>query len=201
MDNEMNPLRDLWQKTKPVSPSPVSVAALQQKAKAHKRSSILFQYSNIVILFSFAVIIYLYLGVWFPYSTIIGKTGVWLMTGSMMLRVAIEWLSILRAKRIRPDAQLLESTNTALDYYRFRKRIHGPVTFLIVAVYTAGFYMLMPEFTSHVPTWLSLLVMISYPLGAMVLIWQIRKGIKKEIRELKELADLQDAIVKNQDMI
>ncbi|MCG2615969.1 hypothetical protein LZZ85_16855 [Terrimonas sp. NA20] len=201
MDNEMKSLRDLWQKAKPVAPAPVSIAALQQKAKANKRSSIIFQYVNIIILLSLAIIIYLYLGVWFPYRTLLGQTGVWLMIGSMLLRVIIEWLSILRSKRIRLDTQLLQNTNSALHYYRFRKKIHGPITFLIVALYTAGFYMLMPEFTSHVPTWLSLIVMISYPVGAVVLIYQIRKGIKKEISDLKELAELQATIVQNQDLL
>jgi len=200
MDNEMKSLKDLWEKTRPVPPAPVSIAALRQKAIANKRSSVIFQYTNIAILFSLTVIIYLYLGIWFPYHTTIGQTGVWLMTGSLLIRVIIEWLSILRSKQIRLDAQVLESTKTTLKYYQFRKTIHGPVTFIIVAIYTAGFYMLMPEFTSHAPVWLSLLVMISYPVGAVILIYQIRKGIKKEMDELKELAELQDNIIRNQEL-
>lgn len=200
MDNEMKSLKDLWEKTRPVPPAPVSIAALRQKAIANKRNSVIFQYTNIAILFSLAVIIYLYLGIWFPYHTTIGRTGVWLMTGSILIRVIIEWLSILRSRQIRLDAQVLESTKTTLKYYQFRKTIHGPVTFIIVAIYTAGFYMLMPEFTSHVPVWLSLLVMISYPVGAVILICQIRKGIKKEMDELKDLAELQDNIIRNQEL-
>jgi small-conductance mechanosensitive channel len=200
MDNEMKSLKDLWEKTKPVPPAPVSVAALRQKALANKRSSVIFQYTNIAILFSLAIVIYLFLGIWFPYHTAIGQTGVVLMTGSLLVRVIIEWLSILRSKQIRLDAQVLESTATAMKYYQFRKRIHRPVTFIIVAIYTAGFYMLMPEFTSHAPLWLSLMVMISYPVGAVIIIYQIRKGIKKEMQDLKELAELQDNIVRNRDL-
>lgn len=200
MDNEMKSLKELWEQTRPVAPAPLSITEIREKAAANKRSSVIFQYSNIAILFSFTVLIYLYLGVWYPYRTILGQTGVWLMTGSLLARVLIELLSIYRSGKIKTDAQLLNNTNTALQYYEFRKKIHGPITYVIVAIYTAGFYILMPEFTSHAPTWLSILVMLSYPLGAVVMIFQIRKGIRKEIAELKELSELQENILRNKDI-
>ena len=199
MDNEMKALRDLWQQSKPVAPKPVPLAQLQQKAAARKRSSILFQYANIAILLALAVIIYLFLGLWFPYKTTLGKTGVLLMTGSLLVRVIIEAGSIIRTRKIRLDSALLQNTKDTLDYYLFRKKIHGPVTIIIVAVYSIGFYMLMPEFGKHVPTWLLLITMLSYPIGAVFIIFQIRKGIKKEINELLDLVELQTAIIQKQE--
>jgi hypothetical protein len=191
MDIEIMELRQQWIKARPALPKPVPSSVLLQKAKARKRSSILFQYSNIAILLGVMVLLYLYFCQWFPFRGTLGKTGVGLMIGSLALRILIEAGSTFRSRRILLDGQLSENTKAAVQYYQFRKNIHGTVTYIIVALYTLGFYMLMPEFSKHAPLWLTIITALSYPCGAVIIIYQIRKGIRKEMDQLNELIELQ----------
>ena len=113
------------------------------------------------------------------------------MVGGLALRICIEILSIIRSGKIHVSDSAFKNTISTVSYYRFRKTIHGPVTFLIIAAYTIGFYLLMPEWSRHFPVSIMLLLCCSYPIGAIILIKLIRKGIRKEMDDLERLIKLQ----------
>lgn len=194
MNNELDDLKAMWKNAADAERPAASTATIIGKAKAKRRSSIFFQYSNIVILSATALVIYIFLWRLYPYHTTLGKTGVIVMIGSLVLRVIIEIFSTRKWRHIQPDAHTLENTRRTLDYYAFRKFIHGRVTYTIVIAYTVAFYCLLPEFSQHAPTWVTLLIGISYPIGAGILIRQIRKGIRREMEDIAAVSRLYESL-------
>lgn len=188
MSNELDDLKQMWKQSTPVV-NAIPPTGIVQKAEAKKRSSIYFQYGNIIILAATALVIYIFLWRLYPYNYILSKAGVLTMMGSLVLRILIEFFSIYKWRKIAVDAQALQNTENTLRYYQFRKLVHGPVTFAIVALYSLAFYSLMPEFSEHVPTWLTIVTCASYPIGAIIIIFQIKKGIRKEMNDIATLAD------------
>jgi len=194
MKNEMDNLKQLWQNAKQVTSSTETTEQLLLKAAAKKKSSIYFQYGNILILTLSLLGLWVFFYRLYPFATLLSKIGTVLMLGGLALRICIEMLSIIRSGKINLTDSAFQNTSTAVSYYRFRKTIHGPVTFLIIAAYTIGYYLLMPEWSRHFPVSIMLLLCCSYPVGAIILIKVIRKGILKEMDDLKELIKLKDEI-------
>lgn len=188
MSNELDDLKLMWKQSMPVADTQLP-SGIVQKATAKKRSSIYFQYGNIIILAATALVIYIFLWRLYPYNYILSKAGVLVMIGSLVVRIIIEFFSIIKWRKIAVDAQALQNTENTLRYHRFRKLVHGPVTFSIVALYSLAFYSLMPEFSEHVPAWLTFVTCASYPIGAIIIIFQIKKGIRKEMDDIATLAD------------
>ncbi len=194
MNNELDNLKSMWRNAAPAEPPAASARAIVNKAKAKRRSSIFFQYGNIAVLSATALVIYIFLWQLYPYHTALGKTGVIIMIGSLVLRIVIEIFSIRKWHHIQLDAHTLQNTRQTLDYYEFRKFIHGSVTYTIVIVYTLAFYCLLPEFSQQVPAWVTVLIGISYPVGAAILIRQIRKGIRREMDDITAISRLSESL-------
>ena len=60
----------------------------------------------------------------------------------------------------------------------------------IVGLYIIGFFLLTPEMATAIPKGYVVLFDGIFMVGAVSLIWQIRKGIKKELQYLSDLADI-----------
>ncbi|MBX3238306.1 MAG: hypothetical protein KIT80_05935 [Chitinophagaceae bacterium] len=194
MNNELDDLKFLWKEAAPAVGSRQPIPDIIEKAIAKRKSSLYFQWSNILILTATAVVIYIFLWRLYPYNNILSKTAVLAMISSLAVRIIIELFSIRKWAGIRVDADTLDNTRATLDYYQFRKFVHGPVTYSIVAIYTIAFYCLIPEFSAHVPLWLTLLICIGYPIGAFILISQIRKGIRKELEDIVAISSLSKSL-------
>ena len=194
MKNEMDDLKQLWNNAKQATPSTTTAKQLIQQAAEKKKSSIYFQYGNILILTVVLLGLWVFFYRMYPFATLLSKIGTWLMLGGLALRICIEMLSVSRFGKIHVTDSALQNTSSTVSYYRFRKTIHGPVTFLIIAAYTIGYYLLMPEWSTHFRLSTMILLCCSYPVGAIILIKLIRKGIRKEMDDLKELIELQDEL-------
>ena len=107
----------------------------------------------------------------------------------LVTRILIEILSGYRLFSIDLSQPVLAATDSALKYHGLRKHIQGPVSLIIVLLYTVGFYMLTPEFSKHLSFPMLLLIDGSYIVGAVLLTWQIRRGIRREMEALEELVD------------
>ncbi len=194
MNDDLDDLKKLWSSAKAKSTSLPNEDVLLKKAAEKKRNTLYFQYSTISILSVTAIVIYIFFCRLYPYQELLSKTGIALMIGSLSLRILIEAGSSIYWSRINLYDSAADSTSALLGYYKYRKSIHGPVTFIIVAVYTIGYYLILPEFSRHALQAITILLCASYPVGALLLIIQIRKGIKKEMKEMREIIALKEEL-------
>ena len=156
-------------------------------AKAKKKSTLYHQFGNIGILALVLVMIVIFFFYLFPFQDALSKAGVAMMAGGLALRIVIELFSAVKSLRIDLGETALKATDDSLQYYKLRKTVNGPVTLTIVVIYSAGFYMLSAEFSKYFDLWIMILMDVSYLIAAGILIWQIRKGV---VGEMKNLADI-----------
>lgn len=191
----MDDLTNRWKQAKEsVGLSSNTPEQLILKAKDKKRSTLYFHYGNIIVLSLLVIALSLFFYYVAPFQELLSRIGVSLMIGGILIRIVIELFSSSKFKRIQLVNDTSTTTRHTMDFYNLRKQIHGPVTLLIVALYTIGFWFLTPEFSMYIPFEWMIAMHISYVLGAIFLVWQIRKGIQKEMKNLSELVALKREI-------
>lgn len=189
-------LKNLWQQAKKSTQSaPIKPATIVTLAKKRKSGAIRIQILNIVILVGVLVVLIAFFTYVAPLRQTLSHAGIALMLGSLALRIVIELYSIYLSGKIDLSEAALKSNSQALRYYRFRKRIHSPVTITIVSLYTIGFYALTPEFSEYFSLPMMILIDASYIVMGVFLIVQIRKGIRKEMRYLGEITEVEERLV------
>lgn len=195
MKSDFDSLKKSWIKAREtMGHSNIDVNAIVEKAKLRKRNSSQFHWGNIVILtITFIVLCYVMYN-HLPFKDVLSKTGVWLMVAGLFIRILVEAASLYRALQIDISQHTLKNTDATIRFYKLRKIIHGPVTYLTVGMYSAGFYMLTPELLRHVSTAWIIFWDVFFVIGACILIFFIRKGIRKEIKELKEIVDMKSML-------
>ena len=195
----MDDLKDLWNDSRSnLKVQEDNTEQLIMKAEKKKKSNYYFHLLNIFILTTTLVGISLFFYYVAPLKTLLSRTGMALMTGSLLIRIGIEVMSSIKSSKIDLTKDALNATEDALEFFNYRKRIHGLITLIIVALYTFGFYMLTPEFSLYLNTVSMILIHVSYVLGAFFLVWQIRNGIRKEMKNLQEIVSLKSEIIKEE---
>ncbi len=186
MQNDIDDIVNQWKEARKSVHSQESIDKLISTAESRRKSSVAFHYGNMAVLSALAVILVLFFIYLFPFQETISRIGVACMVGTLLVRVIIEYFSARKAARINLLESTLAATDQTLKFYEFRKKIHGPVTIALVALYTIGLALLTQEFRKHIGD-IIFLFDAMYCLGGVVLIWQIRKGIKKEMNDLQEI--------------
>ena len=166
-----------------------------QLAKRKKKSILDFHYGNIVVLSITFIVIGLFFFYVTPFRDTLSRIGVGLMLGGLLLRIIIEVFSIMKSKKVQLTNDSSSATDDAISFYAFRKKIHGPVTITIVGLYMLGFFFLSPEFSRYIAMKWMIIMDGSFVIGAFILIWVIRKGIKDEMRNLEELIEVRKGMV------
>ena len=184
MDNFLNELKANWKQEKAAAHSTLDAATLAHKAAAYQKNSLRFQYGNVAILSLTLVLYVIFFKDFLLHGTLLSKTGFLMMAVPLALRIAAELISIHRGRRIKPDLNATEHTEQMIAYHGYRKWMHGTLTFTVLALYTAGYYCIMVQFTQLVPGWLAILLCVVYPVVAWLIIVQVRKGIRKEMDTL-----------------
>jgi Ca2+/Na+ antiporter len=196
MQNDMDDLVNQWKKAKKGVPQADSIDALIKTAENRRKSSVAFHYGNMIVLSVLAIVLVLCFLFLFPFQETVSRIGVGLMVGTIVLRVIIEYFSAKKANKIDLTAPTVSATDDTLKFYEFRKKIHGPVTISLVALYTLGLGLLTQEFIKHIGQ-IILLFDAMYCVGGIILIWQIRKGIKKEMNDLQEIIRIKTQLTAN----
>ena len=202
MNHESDNLKNLWQKArKDNKVEPADAGKIVAMAKQQIRSSINLQLSTIIIL----IIVVAGLLAFFMYvaafKTTISHIGEGLMIGGLVVRIIIELISIHRSATIDLSKTALSTSNESVAYAKFRKQINGPVTIVILILYTIGFYMLTPEFSLYFSTPVMVLIDLSYIIAAAIFILSIRNSIKKETKILNEILRIRNDITGEVDSI
>ncbi|MHA7058113.1 hypothetical protein ACWGOQ_0012905 [Aquimarina sp. M1] len=191
MSNEFEALQSQWQKEqRTIKDIPNNLEGVLVSIRKRKSWSTRFHYGNILVLSIVLIGVVAFFYFVAPVKELLSKFGVGLMEGGLLLRIIIELISVCRAKGINILGNALQTTNDMITFYNFRKTIHGPVTLMILGLYTIGFYMITPEFSLYFKTWQMILIDVSYIIAAIIPFIAIRKNIKKEIRILKEIIEL-----------
>lgn len=190
MSDPLDQLKNDWNEAKSTSKQGATASEIIVSAQKKMKSVTYSHYGNILVLTLTLIMISAFFYYITPFQDLLSKIGVALMVGGLAIRIFIELYSAGRSKQIDLSETTSNMNSASLAFYQYRKRIHGPVTITILAAYSIGFYMLSPEFSKYFTTTQMILMDGSYVVIAVVLIYVIRKGISDEMRQLKEVTEL-----------
>jgi len=192
MTNTFDDLKNKWQHAKQVqTPKSVNTDELIHFSKSKMRKVINMHIGNIAVLAVTLIGISAFF-VWVAhFQHTLSHVGMTLMLGGLVLRIAIEIYSIFRSRKIDLSQSASEVNQQYLDFHNYRKGIHGTTTLVILIAYSIGFYLLIPEFSLYFSQSMIILLCLSYLLAAAIFGFSIRTAIKKEMKYLKELLEVQ----------
>lgn len=197
MKDEKDDIAALWQqaKGKNQAAAVADLTEIKNQAAAKKKSALVAHYGNASVLTVTVVVLVFYFYYLYNFQDVLSNIGINLMIGGLLVRIGIEIYSALRSRSVNVADTASQSLQNSVAFHEFRKRIHGPVTITIFALYFIGFYMLTPEFSRYI----SFGWMVVMDGGALVvaafLILVIRKGIKQELKDLEKMVQLQRSLV------
>lgn len=198
MENEMDDLKSIWKTAKShasqTSKTGMSAEALIRQAESKKKQAMTAHYGNIIVLALVVVMLVVCFIYFFPFRHTLSRTGVALMVGGLIVRIGIEFFSVVKSNKVKVSDTTAQATDDTVAFYQFRKKIHGPVTLTIVLLYIIGFYMLTPEFSIYVPLKWMIIFDVGFLVGGVVLAWYIRKGNKKELEDLKAVVEIREQL-------
>lgn len=198
MSDQTDNLKNMWKDARNNHPGePADTGHIIAMAKQQIKRTIRLQMTTILIL----TVVAAGLSAFFMYVAKLNHTishiGTGLMIGGLVLRIIIELISIRLSANIDLSKTALKANNASLAYFKFRKKINGPVTITIVVLYSIGFYMLSPEFSLYFSTPVMIIMDLSYILIAVIFTWFIRMTIKKETNISNEILRIQNDIKGN----
>lgn len=196
MPDDLKQLQSEWKNVlAQTSTSTHDVAKIIGLATKRKSNTVKTHVVNILILLLTLLGIAAYFTYVAHFRQTLSHVGQGLMMGGLMLRILIECFSIYLSTTIDLTQPSAKTNDSFLQFYGFRKRIHGPVTMAVLLAYTVGFYMLTPEFSLVFSLPILILLNVSYVAAALIFTTFIRRGIKKEMNELEEISKLQNELL------
>lgn len=200
MSNEFQDLQSKWKAAKKSNDEKQqSTHSMLQEINAKRKSGLRFQYGNLVILGITLLALIVVFVVLFRFKERISQIAISLMIAGIAARVLTEIISVQKSKQIDMGGTALEALQKSESYLSFRKKVHGPVTFWIVAVYTVCYYAILPELSLYFDQRIIIFWAIIYVVGAVILVSQVRKAIRKELTELKEIVELKKDILQKEE--
>lgn len=191
MDNTFDKIKESWGKAKASAIPKLTADDMFHKAQSSYDKSKKDHIANTIILGLVVVGLVLFFYYLAPLQDGLSRAGIGFMIGGLLLRIVIEIISHAKAAKIMYSKSAAESTGSAAVFYKWRKSIHGPITFAIVMLYSIGWYMLTPEFMRYIDLKYIYLMDIGYLFIMIILFLTIRKGVLKELRQLKALQELE----------
>ncbi len=195
MKEELNELKQVWKSAKEAMPQPgMTPDSIIAKARSKARSSWIMHLGNMIILAATLVMVSVFFYYLFPFADALSQSGVHLMVSGLVVRIIVEAFSLRKLLSIEISDQTAKATSDYVNFYEFRRKVNGPVTYLLVGIYIAGFFMLSPEFGRYMGNTFLLVLDIMAISLAVVLVKEIGKGIRKEMDELWMLIELRKAL-------
>jgi hypothetical protein len=196
MIDQLEELKGVWKNVKQKTlPGSIDTTAIIIAARKRKLGTLKIKVLNILVL----VLTLIGIGLFFFYvakfNDPLSHIGSALMMGSLTLRIIIECYCIYLSLQIDLSKASIDTNKSFLEFYKFRKLIHGPVTITILILYTVGFYMLTPEFSLFFSFRMMVLIDLSYIVGASIVAFAIRRAIRNEMMHLSEIRKLQEQMI------
>ena len=196
MDNEFKNLQQKWQKQKKeLGDSSLNFEQILSKIESNRKKGLSFHYGNIITLLITLIGLFLFFYFVAPVEELLSRIGVGFMMIGILIRIVIEIFSSIKSKKINKLDTALKTTELTIDFYKFRKKVHGAIMHVIFVLYLVGFYMISPEFSNYFSLWQMILMDVSCFIIIAVIYIQIRKGIKNEMHMLLEIIELKNEII------
>lgn len=190
MDNELDELKSIWASGKKTIKPASAASEIIARAESKKKSVLFSHYGNIAILTLVMIVVGVTFYYIFPWQTALSTWGVHMMVGGLALRIAIEIFSTVKSIKFNVTDPAAKANEDAIGFYEFRKKIHGPVTITIVAIYMIGFLLFSPELAGNVPLKYVIGLDVIFLIMAFVLARVIGKGLKQELNDLNTVIQL-----------
>lgn len=144
------------------------------------------QITNMILGITVAVLVafFIYISA-YKFQTVM--TGLLLMIGVLVVRIALEIKSIGTLKRMNVTQDAEGFKQRMVRYYTNRKKVHFIFTPMILLLYCIGFVMLLPSFKVSLSEGFYTYILVSAVVVLVVLTVFIFKQIQKELAMLKEL--------------
>lgn len=181
--NEYNKIRSSWKERNIPLPPEHGMERVYQKASLIKRKQ---RISQIVL----SVVVLILVGYFFyisAYNDGQVTWGLFLMIGSLTVRIVIEFFYKLKISHFKLAQNVNAFGKELKNYYRSRLWIHLVVTPSLFILYVIGFIMLLPAFKNTLSSGFFTYVIISSIVILMALGIFIAVQIKKEIQLLQQI--------------
>lgn len=113
--------------------------------------------------------------------------GLGIMIGSLFIRIALEFGSILKKEKLPLDKDMLHYNKKLEAYYNRRKQLHFIITPLLFAGYILGFILLLPSFKENLSSGFYTYILFSSVMVFVGLAALIFVQIRKELHILKTI--------------
>lgn len=198
MDKDFTSLESAWKKSKnSIQNSEKNVDVIYKKIDQAKGDNVKFYYGTFFILLITLFGIVSFFVFVAPVKELLSRIGAFAMIVGLVIRILIEVQSILNLKKIRVDHSTLETIESAIGFHKLRKTIHSIIMPVILIIYSIGFYMLTPEFLKYLSTEMVIVYDLIYLVMILILFFQFRKGIKKEMINLELTIDLKKSVLED----
>lgn len=195
MNKEFTILQNAWKKSKEIiQNSDKDIYVLYEKTNQIRRQNFRFYYGNIIILTITLIGILSFFYFVAPIQFWLSHLGALLMSFGLLFRIIIEIISTIKAKSIRLDDSVVDAIESTIVFYKYRRKIHSTIMPIVLVFYTIGFYLVTPEFLLYLPLKMVILYDILYLVFMTFLLILIRKGIRKEMRNLGRTINLKKSI-------
>ena len=196
MNNDFKALQDSWKSSKNNIKTPTNnFENLYKKIEQKEKENFSFYYGTITILMITLIVISLFFHYMAPVKETLSIIGAGLMITGLALRILIEIISVIKAKRINKIDKTLQTVENSLNFHQFRKIIHQVYSPIIIGFYSIGFYVIFPEFILYMSVWMVWFIGISYLIMGIVLFIVIRKGVLDEMQKLRDIMKLKKDII------
>lgn len=195
MNNQIDDMKKIWQDSRKNDlMNTADKYKIINVAQKKMKQTIRMQLGTIAILTLTLAILALYFFYAVHFQKAISQIGASLMMGAILVRIILELFSIHLSAKVDLTHSAKDVNSAAMNYHRFRKIINGPVTIILVILYSAGFYLLTPEFMLFFNLPVVILLDASYILIAFVFIRMIRRTVRKEMLILDEILNIQQSL-------
>ena len=194
MEDKFDQLKNSWKEAKEGQSNTGNSSDMLKVARENHSKSKKAQIGNVIVLSLVVIGLCAFFYFLAPLQETLSRIGIGLMIGGLLVRIIIELVSYQKASKIDYSSSSTDTTQQAQTFYNYRKRIHGPVTITIIALYTIGFYALTPEFSKYFDTFWMWMIDGSYVIIAIILFVGIRKGVVQEMKDLKQINELQQSL-------
>lgn len=113
--------------------------------------------------------------------------GLGIMIGSLLLRIGLESLYIIKKTHLSSDKDMKSYTKELIQFYRRRKLLHFLVTPMLFVSYILGFQLLLPYFKLVFSDGFYIYIVVSSWVIFAALAVLIGSQIWKELKLIKEL--------------
>lgn len=181
--NNFESIKQQWAQRKIPTPPDNEFNSILEKSKRIRKKQ-----STGQIVLGVTVVV---LGVFFLYVSAHQNAraflGLGLMIGCLVVRIGIEFLSMIKKNNIPTDQNMRSYVQNLIGFYKRRKIVHFIITPFLFFGYIVGFWMLLPIFKFELSAGFYTYILISSTLIFTALAILIVYQVCFELRLLKEI--------------